>query len=88
MLSALLSTDVSAVSAILCSHPRLGEKKVESEQSRKEQAQLNTAGSGGGGEREKEELARLNGEYEERFPGLRYVYVWGFFSQNLCSLGK
>ena len=47
MLSALLSTDVSAVSTILCSHPRLGEKKVESEQSRKEQAQLNAAGSGG-----------------------------------------
>lgn len=50
--------------AILGSHPRLGAKKVESEQSAAEQAKL-------GGE--SEILARLNREYEERFPGLRYV---------------
>ncbi|KAF1846920.1 uncharacterized protein K460DRAFT_281105 [Cucurbitaria berberidis CBS 394.84] len=60
--------DVEKLSEILCSHPRLGEKKVESEQSRKEQAQLQS-----GGEEEKEKLAKLNKEYEEAFPGLRYV---------------
>jgi 2-oxo-4-hydroxy-4-carboxy--5-ureidoimidazoline (OHCU) decarboxylase len=62
--------DVAKLSEILCSHPRLGEKKVDSEQSRKEQAQLQQ-----GGEEEKEKLASLNKEYEEKFPGLRYVYV-------------
>jgi len=56
------------LSDILCAHPRLGEKKVDSEQSRKEQAQLNQ-----GGEEEAEALARLNKEYEDKFPGLRYV---------------
>ncbi|KAH6642182.1 Oxo-4-hydroxy-4-carboxy-5-ureidoimidazoline decarboxylase [Boeremia exigua] len=60
--------DVKKLSEILCSHPRLGEKKVESEQSRKEQAQLQQ-----GAEEEKEKLASLNREYEEKFPGLRYV---------------
>ncbi|KAF2200353.1 hypothetical protein GQ43DRAFT_441637 [Delitschia confertaspora ATCC 74209] len=62
--------DIAKLSEILCSHPRLGEKKVEtvSEQSRKEQAQLNE-----GKEEERKELERLNGEYERCFPGLRYV---------------
>jgi 2-oxo-4-hydroxy-4-carboxy--5-ureidoimidazoline (OHCU) decarboxylase len=60
--------DVKKLSEILCSHPRLGEKKIESEQSRKEQAQLQQ-----GREEEKEKLASLNKEYEEKFPGLRYV---------------
>ncbi|KAL1604850.1 hypothetical protein SLS60_004390 [Paraconiothyrium brasiliense] len=60
--------DVEKLSEILCSHPRLGEKKVESEQSRAEQAQLQQ-----GAEKEKEQLAALNREYEEKFPGLRYV---------------
>ncbi|KAI0512816.1 Oxo-4-hydroxy-4-carboxy-5-ureidoimidazoline decarboxylase [Xylaria bambusicola] len=54
---------------ILGSHPRLGEKKVDSAQSRAEQAQLNT----GGAADEAERLAALNAEYEEKFPGLRYV---------------
>ncbi|KAH8725945.1 Oxo-4-hydroxy-4-carboxy-5-ureidoimidazoline decarboxylase [Phaeosphaeriaceae sp. PMI808] len=71
-LGALASSDnpehISTLSEILCSHPRLGEKKVDSEQSRKEQAQLQQ-----GGEEEKEKLASLNKEYEEKFPGLRYV---------------
>lgn len=62
------SEDVEKLSEILCSHPRLGEKKVDSEQSRAEQAQLQK-----GGEEEKEQLAKLNAEYEEKFPGLRYV---------------
>ena len=60
--------DTTTLSAILGSHPRLGEKKVESAQSRAEQAQLQT-----GAEDEKEKLAALNQEYEARFPGLRYV---------------
>lgn len=60
--------DVKTLSEILCSHPRLGEKKVESEQSKKEQAQLQQ-----GAEEEKEKLASLNKEYEEKYPGLRYV---------------
>jgi hypothetical protein len=34
------SGDIETLSEILCAHPRLGEKKVDSEQSRKEQAQL------------------------------------------------
>ena len=71
-LSALASSDkpedVEKLSEILCSHPRLGEKKVDSELSRKEQAQLQS-----GAEEEKEKLAALNREYEEKFPGLRYV---------------
>ncbi|KAF3032814.1 hypothetical protein E8E12_003297 [Didymella heteroderae] len=60
--------DEKKLSEILCSHPRLGEKKVDSEQSRKEQAQLQQ-----GAEEDKEKLASLNREYEEKFPGLRYV---------------
>jgi 2-oxo-4-hydroxy-4-carboxy--5-ureidoimidazoline (OHCU) decarboxylase len=62
------ASDVQKLSEILCAHPRLGEKKVDSEQSRKEQAQLQQ-----GAEEEKEKLASLNKEYEEKFPGLRYV---------------
>ena len=55
---------------ILGSHPRLGEPKKEvlSAQSAAEQRQL----QGGGGD-EARRLAALNKEYEERFPGLRYV---------------
>ncbi|KAH7139178.1 Oxo-4-hydroxy-4-carboxy-5-ureidoimidazoline decarboxylase [Dendryphion nanum] len=60
--------DIAKLSEILCSHPRLGEKKVESEQSKAEQAQLQQ-----GAEGEKEQLAALNKEYEDKFPGLRYV---------------
>lgn len=54
--------------AILGSHPRLGEKKVNSAQSAAEQAQLHSGGHG-----EAQRLAALNKEYEETFPGLRYV---------------
>ncbi|KAF4512273.1 hypothetical protein G6O67_001438 [Ophiocordyceps sinensis] len=50
--------------SVLASHPRLGEKKLDSAQSVAEQANL-----GGEGD----ELAALNSEYEDRFPGLRYV---------------
>ena len=58
-------------------HPRLGEKKVDSEQSRAEQAQLNT-----GGEAEAEKLRALNEEYEKAFPGLRYVSVLDLWTKK------
>ncbi|KAL4904836.1 hypothetical protein BDW74DRAFT_178409 [Aspergillus multicolor] len=58
---------------ILGSHPRLGQPKTAaaehlSELSRKEQANLNT-----GAEEQAEQLRLLNAEYEEKFPGLRFV---------------
>ncbi|KAF3065842.1 hypothetical protein GL218_09338 [Daldinia childiae] len=59
--------------AILGSHPRLGEKKVESAQSRAEQAHLNSSGTSDEKEEEARRLEALNEEYEVRFPGLRYV---------------
>jgi 2-oxo-4-hydroxy-4-carboxy--5-ureidoimidazoline (OHCU) decarboxylase len=69
LLTSLASTDVETLSAILCAHPRLGEKKVDSALSRSEQAQLK------GNEEEGKMLEGLNKEYESVFPGLRYVYV-------------
>ena len=62
------TSDTQWLDTILCCHPRLGEKIVESEQSKAEQAQLNTGSSD-----EKSQLATLNTEYEQAFPGLRYV---------------
>jgi hypothetical protein len=50
--------------SVLGSHPRLGAKKVDSAQSAAEQANLQGQG---------QELAKLNEEYENKFPGLRYV---------------
>lgn len=58
------SKPTPALLSVLGSHPRLGAKKVDSAQSVAEQANLQGEG---------EELARLNEEYERRFPGLRYV---------------
>lgn len=63
------TSDTKWLDKILGAHPRLGEKKVESAQSKAEQAQLNT-----GGEQDAVELRNLNDEYEKTFPGLRYVY--------------
>ncbi|KAF7927337.1 uncharacterized protein EAE97_010012 [Botrytis byssoidea] len=63
-----LPSDREWLDKILGSHPRLGEKKVESVQSKAEQAQLNT-----GPTEEAEKLKALNEEYEKTFPGLRYV---------------
>ncbi|KIW64264.1 hypothetical protein PV04_09211 [Phialophora macrospora] len=63
-----LESDHKWLEAILSAHPRLGGKKVDSEQSRKEQAQLNQ-----GGADQAERLAELNRAYEDKFPGLRYV---------------
>ncbi|GAB1321036.1 Oxo-4-hydroxy-4-carboxy-5-ureidoimidazoline decarboxylase domain-containing protein [Madurella fahalii] len=62
--------------AVLGSHPRLGERRREalSEQSREEQRHLRQGDTGAeAGAEELEELGRLNREYEDRFPGLRYV---------------
>ncbi|KEY72424.1 hypothetical protein S7711_01090 [Stachybotrys chartarum IBT 7711] len=50
--------------AILGSHPRLGDKHVDSAQSSAEQANL---------QNERQHLVALNEAYEQTFPGLRYV---------------
>ena len=63
------TSDQGWLDKILGAHPRLGAKKVESAQSKAEQAQLNT-----GGEEEAAQLRDLNAEYEKTFPGLIYVY--------------
>lgn len=62
-----LASDEKWLDEILAAHPRLGEKKVDSEQSRAEQAQLQ------GTSEESQKLAALNQAYEKAFPGLRYV---------------
>lgn len=62
-----LASDEKWLNEILAAHPRLGEKKVDSEQSRAEQAQLQ------GNSEESLKLAQLNEDYEKTFPGLRYV---------------
>jgi len=64
------SSDTEWLRKILGSHPRLGAKKVDSVQSRAEQAQLQSDGE------EAKQLAELNEEYESAFPGLRYVCVF------------
>ncbi|KAK3048754.1 hypothetical protein LTR09_009866 [Extremus antarcticus] len=61
------TSDTEWLQSILGSHPRLGAKKVDSEQSQAEQAQLQ-----GNGE-EAEQLRKLNEEYERVFSGLKYV---------------
>lgn len=68
-------TDHEILTGVLGSHPRLGRSKAAdtehmSELSKREQANLNT-----GAEEQAEKLRLLNVEYEERFPGLRFVYV-------------
>jgi 2-oxo-4-hydroxy-4-carboxy--5-ureidoimidazoline (OHCU) decarboxylase len=64
--------DRKVLFGILGSHPRLGRAPANpehlSELSKKEQAQLNT-----GAEEQAEKLLALNVEYEEKFPGLRFV---------------
>lgn len=65
-------TDRDVLFGILGSHPRLGRAPANpehlSELSKKEQAQLNQ-----GAEEQAEKLRALNAEYEEKFPGLRFV---------------
>lgn len=78
-----LESDQKWLDAILGSHPRLGEKKVESELSRKEQEAMRAAEGGGekgrDGSSVEERLRVLNVKYEATFPGLRYVYVYPYF---------
>lgn len=69
-------SDRAILYGILGSHPRLGRTpnvapEHMSELSKKEQANLNA-----GAEEQAERLKVLNGEYEEKFPGLRFVYVY------------
>ncbi|KAM0722405.1 hypothetical protein Q7P37_001846 [Cladosporium fusiforme] len=64
-LLALRTSEPNILLEILSSHPRRGAPKVDSAQSAAEQAQLQ-------GDRV-EELRALNGEYEAKFPGLRFV---------------
>ncbi|KAL4761764.1 2-oxo-4-hydroxy-4-carboxy-5-ureidoimidazoline decarboxylase [Aspergillus foveolatus] len=66
-------TDRDILVGILGSHPRLGQPKGAaaehlSELSKREQADLNA-----GAEEQAEKLRLLNAEYEEKFPGLRFV---------------
>jgi len=63
------TSDKEWLDKILRAHPRLGQKAVDSAQSKTEQAQLNT-----GDEEEATILRHLNAEYEEKFPGLIHVY--------------
>ncbi|MCJ1290735.1 hypothetical protein MMC34_002277 [Xylographa carneopallida] len=62
------TSDKEWLESILAAHPRLGDKKIDSSQSRMEQAQLNMGEDDGS-----KYLAKLNEEYEATFPGLRYV---------------
>jgi 2-oxo-4-hydroxy-4-carboxy--5-ureidoimidazoline (OHCU) decarboxylase len=80
-----LKSDQEWLDVILNAHPRLGEKKVESELSRQEQAAMRRDATEDPGaaaaeaEEEEEQLRRLNAQYERVFAGLRYVYVaWVF----------
>ena len=69
------ASDTVWLEKILGAHPRLGDTKVDSEQSRREQAQLHAASAGAGAgaaadqERQAASLAHLNAEYEKTFPG-------------------
>lgn len=75
--------DIKDLEDVLSSHPRLGEKKVDSAMSKMEQAamlQASAATSTSAGSvdeeaktKEAETLQQLNQDYEEAFPGLRYV---------------
>ena len=62
------TSDSKWLESILGAHPRLGEKKIDSTQSKAEQAQLalDTGSS-------QDRLSELNTLYEQTFPGLRYV---------------
>ena len=62
------TSDSKWLETILGAHPRLGEKKIDSTQSKAEQAQL--ASDAGNGQ---DKLSELNALYERTFPGLRYV---------------
>jgi 2-oxo-4-hydroxy-4-carboxy--5-ureidoimidazoline (OHCU) decarboxylase len=83
LLNSDLESDQKWLEVILGAHPRLGEKKVDSAMSRREQAAMKAAEakqSAPGGSADDaaaediaERLAQLNADYEAAFPGLRYV---------------
>lgn len=56
-----------SIADIIAAHPRLGSKKVDSAQSQAEQASLQRNAV------QLERVRELNQEYENTFPGLRYV---------------
>ncbi|KAL8763697.1 MAG: hypothetical protein Q9184_000592 [Pyrenodesmia sp. 2 TL-2023] len=62
------TSDKAWLESILAAHPRLGQNKVESMQSKAEQAQLSSQDDSPG-----QSLSQLNDLYEQTFPGLRYV---------------
>ncbi|KAL8648883.1 MAG: hypothetical protein Q9210_004732 [Variospora velana] len=65
------TSDQAWLESILAAHPRLGQSKIESTQSKAEQAQLNA-----GDDSQRQALSQLNDLYEKTFPGLR-VFVDG-----------
>ncbi|KAJ5558417.1 Oxo-4-hydroxy-4-carboxy-5-ureidoimidazoline decarboxylase [Penicillium sp. DV-2018c] len=77
--------DRDVLFGILGSHPRLGRALANpehlSELSKKEQAQLNQ-----GAEEQAEKLRALNAEYEEKFPGLRFVTFVNGRSRDLIMV--
>lgn len=78
LLQSTLQSDRVWLDAILAAHPRLGETKVDSALSRKEQAGLKgeqQEESEAEAEHELNALRTLNGEYEKAFEGLKFVYV-------------
>lgn len=62
------TTDKAWLESILAAHPRLGQSKVESTQSKAEQAKLSSQHDSPG-----QSLSQLNDLYEQTFPGLKYV---------------
>ena len=62
------TSDSRWLESILVAHPRLGEKRIDSTQSKAEQAQLASDAENG-----QDKLSELNALYEQTFPGLRYV---------------
>lgn len=69
LLDSSSTSDKDWLDAILSAHPRLGEKQVDSEHSKREQAHLQQDAVDG----EAESLEKLNHQYEDTFSGLRYV---------------
>jgi hypothetical protein len=71
------TSDTEWLNQVLGSHPRLGEKKVDSKLSRMEQAAMAKASGDARSEEEivteQDTLRKLNQDYEDAFPGLRYV---------------
>lgn len=61
-------SDKEWLESILAAHPRLGQSKIESTQSKTEQAQLSSRN-----DPNDQSLSHLNTLYEKTFPGLRYM---------------